>query len=410
MSREINIALLGDAFLGWGGGADFLRNCANALVLKKQHNHLNIYILIPENSLIKEIRIALLPYKTMAKDVLAMKRPRFLKSAQIDKTLLVYFLESLGPNINPVYYNNSDKGLISSLQEIKADLVFPCFDSPGASFPFPWIGYVYDFQHKYLEKFFTEKECVERDRINGRLVKDAKALIVNSKTVKDDLNIYYPDATCKVFSLPFAPVPNENWFDDNIADIRTKYCLPKRYFIISNQFWVHKSHATAFQALSRLKYMGVEDIHIVCTGKMEDYRFPRYLRDLQAMITELDLTDKIHFLGYISKNDQIQIMRQALAVLQPTLFEGGPGGGAVYDAVALGIPAIISDIPVNREIEDENIHFFSTGSAEDMAIKMFEFLVKPKLHLEPSQSWAKGQKRADRLGDCLLEAINFVVS
>ena len=54
-------------------------------------------------------------------------------------------------------------------------------------------------------------------------------------------------------------------------------------------------------------------------------------------------------------------------MLQPTLFEGGPGGGATFDAVALGVPSILSDLPVNLEINDPIVTFFKTGCAEALA-------------------------------------------
>ena len=92
---------------------------------------------------------------------------------------------------------------------------------------------------------------------------------------------------------------------------------------------------------------------------MEDYRFPEHINNLQREIDELGIADQVHFLGHIPKADQIAIMKGSLAVLQPTLFEGGPGGGSVYDAVSLGVPALLSDIPVNREIENEkNLLYF----------------------------------------------------
>lgn len=409
MSREINIAFLGHAFLRWGGGIDFLRNCSNSLLLKNNNHSIRIYILIPENSIFKKFKLALLPYKNMAEDLLNLKRPRFTRPNQIDKALLDDFLKNLGPKIQPVYYVNSRKKLISSLRGINADVVLPCTDSLGDSFPIPWIGYIYDFQHKYLPNFFTDRECSERDRINGKLVREAKAIIVNSKAVKDDVSRFYENATCRIFSLPFAPVPDDSWFGGNPSDMKAKYNLPERYFLMSNQFWIHKSHMTAFEALAKLRKTEKSDIHIVCTGKMKDYRFPNYFEELQSKIVEMNLTDKIQFLDYIPKDDQIQIMRGALAVLQPTLFEGGPGGGAVYDAVAMGVPAIVSDIPVNVEIEHENILFFKTGSADDMSLKMMELLNAKVNQPEPKLLRAEAQRHAEKLGSCLLEAIGFVV-
>jgi glycosyltransferase involved in cell wall biosynthesis len=96
-------------------------------------------------------------------------------------------------------------------------------------------------------------------------------------------------------------------------------------------------------------------------------------------------------------------------VLQPTLFEGGPGGGAVYDAVSLGVPAILSDIPVNREIENEpNLFYFEAGSAPDLAGKMRAFLKKEIRKPAREDLLSRGERRKRLMGDRLLEAVRFV--
>jgi glycosyltransferase involved in cell wall biosynthesis len=243
------------------------------------------------------------------------------------------------------------------------------------------------------------------------LLRDAKAVIVNSQAVKYDIDKYYPEYRCRIFPLPFAPVPLPGWFDQDPDKYKKKYNLPDRYFMISNQFWIHKSHITAFEALCKFKKIfPASDIHIVCTGETGDYRFPKYFTSLKSRIDELHISDSIRYLGYIPKNDQLQIMRGAIAVLQPTLYEGGPGGGAVYDAVAMGIPSICSDIPVNKEIEGENLYFFRAGSSDDMTEKMLTLLKGSVGRPSREKLMEKGYQRAGRLGNALLEAIEFVVS
>ena len=177
-----------------------------------------------------------------------------------------------------------------------------------------------------------------------------------------------------IFNLPFAPLLQKNWLR-NDEKIKQKYNLPDKYFIISNQFWLHKDHLTAFKSLKILLDKGYENIKILCTGKQEDNRDPEHINRLKAYIKNNYLTNNIKFLGYLDKYDQIAIMKNALAVIQPTLFEGGPGGGVIYNAVALGIPAIVSDIPVNLEInQKDNIIFFKAKDSEDLAKKMISLV------------------------------------
>ena len=146
-----------------------------------------------------------------------------------------------------------------------------------------------------------------------------------------------------------------------------------RYFLISNQFWIHKDHVCAFNALAELrKTPGYDDIHIVCTGATKDYRNPNYLDELNELNQSLGIYDRVHFLGYIPKIDQIQLMKECIAVIQPTLYEGSPGGGEIEDAVSLGKHSIVSDIPVNLEIDEPTVTFFECRSAKQLASCMKE--------------------------------------
>jgi hypothetical protein len=59
--------------------------------------------------------------------------------------------------------------------------------------------------------------------------------------------------------------------------------------------------------------------------------------------------------GVIPKRHQVELVKGATALIQPTLFEGGPGGLSVplHDTLVLD-----SDIPVNREIRSDDVLFF----------------------------------------------------
>jgi glycosyltransferase involved in cell wall biosynthesis len=129
------------------------------------------------------------------------------------------------------------------------------------------------------------------------------------------------------------------------------------------------------------------------------------MENLMREISELRLQDHILLLGHIPKLDQIYIMKECIAVIQPTLFEGGPGGGSVYDAVALGVPSIVSDIPVNKEIVDKNVLFFKAGSEQDLYHNMLKIMDSPRRIMEKEELIASENKRVERYAAKLLEAI-----
>ncbi len=312
-----------------------------------------------------------------------------------------------GVPINIIDYPDSGSGL-AAVALNRADVLFLCRKSLGRSFPLAWIGYIADLQHKRLPHWFNWIERWHRDRVMSKMLNEAPAVVVNAAAVVDDIEQYYPHHKAQLFALPFAPPADRGRFsDDSDRCVRDAYRLPAKYFIVCNQFWIHKSHETAFMALQLVRDGG-HDVHLVCTGDTSDYRWPEHFSNLKALIVKLGLQDHIHILGLIPKRDQLAIMRESVAVVQPTLFEGGPGGGSVYDAVSTRTPCIVSDIPVNREIDIGDVRHFKAGSAEDLAAKMIEIFVHPPQRPSEEETFVQLKNRQKELGRILLNIAKIV--
>ena len=395
----MRIAILAEGFLEWGGGVDFFRGVLAGLVSQVPSEQWRLFLVVPEGVLTHKISSIPHRYKQTIFDLLAGKHPD-----------LTTPLAPIADCIDIVVYENSRPSLVSCLQRIEADVVVPSFFLLGEDFIVPWAGYIYDFQHRHFPEFFAGPSFAQREQEFFARVNQPKAVIAHSRAAKQDAARFFPNHFADIFALPSTPLLSESWFIDPVFPIQEKYHLPDRYFMISNQFWIHKSHDTAFDALALFHQMtGHTDIKIVCTGKQVDDRFPDYFATLQHHVQDRGLQDKILFLGYIPKLDQVQIMKQAIAVLQPTLFEGLPGGGSVCDAVALGKYAIISDISVNREMEEDTVFFFKVKSAEELAKQMLHVLSLPPQHKSQQELMTRTQARIERLGAGLREVVHYLV-
>ena len=72
------------------------------------------------------------------------------------------------------------------------------------------------------------------------------------------------------------------------------------------------------------------------------------------------------------------MLRNAKALIQPTLFEGGPGGGSANEAIALDVAVLASNIPVNLEINKKNISFFNPHNTKELIQLLFSTEKKMK--------------------------------
>lgn len=227
------------------------------------------------------------------------------------------------------------------------------------------LFWVADFQEHFLPSFFSVKEIAKRKSIQQEIVKYGKYIVLSSRAAQSDFNRIYPSNRLRQFVLPFA-VTHPRLSSGDGESICEKYSIPDRYFICSNQFWKHKNHELVLKALGELKKKGKE-IFVVFTGKVHDYRNPLYFDELSRLVKDLDLKSQVRFLGFISRADQLLLMKKSIAVVQPSLFEGW--STVVEDAKALNIRIVVSDIPVHHEQLEayEGRIFFNPQDDADLA-------------------------------------------
>jgi glycosyltransferase involved in cell wall biosynthesis len=235
------------------------------------------------------------------------------------------------------------------------------------------IAWIPDLQHCFLPEFFSSLAKRARDRGFPALLHDPNRHVVfSSQSALDDAIRAYGAPRAKIHVLHFTTVPLPEWFQDP-APIVARYGIPVPFFIVCNQFWIHKDHITAFTALAKLKQQGLK-VHLVCTGPTQDNRHPEFFPKLKSQIKSLGVEEQIHILGMIPRIDQVCLMRASMAVLQPSRFEGW--STVIEDARALGKPVIASDFPVHVEQQAPRSSFFKMGDADDCALAISRFLAR----------------------------------
>lgn len=96
---------------------------------------------------------------------------------------------------------------------------------------------------------------------------------------------------------------------------------------------------------------------------------------LEELVTELRLADRVTFLGH--RADVTDVMAASDVFAFPSLFEGL--GGALIEAVALGLPTVASDIPAVREVVDDGVSadLVPPGDSQALAVALAEILSDP---------------------------------
>jgi len=122
----------------------------------------------------------------------------------------------------------------------------------------------------------------------------------------------------------------------------SKFGLPAHYLFYPAQFWAHKNHVLVLEACKIIRDESGWDIGVVFTGA--DKGNLNYVREHSD---RLGLEKCVKFLGFVEKEDILELYKGAACLVFPTFF--GPDNLPPLEAFALGCPVIASDIPGARE-------------------------------------------------------------
>lgn len=231
------------------------------------------------------------------------------------------------------------------------------------------INWIPDFQEHYLPHYFSEEEMNRRITFQKEVVCKGDLVVFSSYNSLQDFKKLYPESSVPTVVLPFA-VSHPGLEDLDLDTLLLKHQLPSDYYFVPNQFWAHKNHYIVLEAVKLLKDNG-EEVHVAFSGKETDYRNKDYFQKLKDFVVNNDLSQHVSFLGFLDRKEQLCLLKGAIAIVQPSLFEGW--STVVEDAKALGQYLILSNLQVHQEQIQENVQFFDPKNGEELAGYLLNF-------------------------------------
>ena len=131
------------------------------------------------------------------------------------------------------------------------------------------------------------------------------------------------------------------------------------------------------------------------------------LQVLQSLAKDLGLEDRVHFLGWQSRDQLIESYKQANVFLFPSRHEGMPN--AMLEAMASGLPVIASCIAGSEELvlNDKTGYLIPSEDIESLQVSLKKLLSDParraqmgsasRQHAEANYSWESTARQYARL-------------
>ncbi len=137
-----------------------------------------------------------------------------------------------------------------------------------------------------------------------------------------------------------------------------------------------------------------------------------FLDRLKAYVQQQPCKNRVEFKGFVSDTELNVLYSEVFCMVQPSLHEGF--GLPVLEAMSAGVPAVVSDIAVFREIYMKGVFYFDSTSASSLAkaIKTLSSLApaKKSQHLKKakeiasSYSWEKTTQETLRaINECFVK-------
>lgn len=134
---------------------------------------------------------------------------------------------------------------------------------------------------------------------------------------------------------------------------------------------------------------------------------------IRQILMKGSVLDRVHFGGHVRQDDLPRWYHMADIYISPSHVDGS--SVSLMEALASGLPCLVSDIPGNREwiIEGENGWLFRDDDADDLAEKIMHAIKRRTLFKEIGEAARKtAEKKADwkkNFGK-LLEAYDTILS
>ena len=235
--------------------------------------------------------------------------------------------------------------------------------APGLALEVPYMVVVWDLQHR-LQPWFPEVSAngnwQHRDNLYTAVLGRAAAIIVGTQVGKLEVERFFRVDPSRILIMPH---PTPRVVDAAVAatpSVRQKYRISGDYLFYPAQFWAHKNHVNLLLALKLLKSRFDRPLSVVFVGADHGN-----LAHVKATAERLGLADRVHFLGFIPREDLIELYRQAFALSYVTFF--GPENLPPLEAFALGCPVIASEVSGAREQLQDAALFVDPASPEQIA-------------------------------------------
>lgn len=245
------------------------------------------------------------------------------------------------------------------------------------------ITCLHDIAFERYPAFFSRKFVLYYHWLIPKVLKTSKHIITVSEFSKREINTFYGIAPEKITVIPnasaFVPGAQETGLTIH----------PRPYFLFvgsldprKNLIYLLKAFQEASLQDTDLLIVGASHASFAVNPELEEYRH----------------APNIVFTGYVSDAQLKSYYANALALINPSLYEGY--GLPVAEALSMGCPVLASSIEAFREVGGTDIVYFNTADVSELAYLMKTFTgeqITEKRSKIKNENWKSSAELLDNI-------------
>lgn len=238
--------------------------------------------------------------------------------------------------------------------------------------------------YKYLDRKY-------RQQYKNLFDYNKSKIITVSEHSKASLRYYYPSLKDDKIVVRYSP--NTSVGNDEVTSSKPLFAAEGQYYlIISANRWLKNSYR-AIKAIERLLKNGFfKETRFVVVG----------LNDKHPISRSVNHKEQFIFLDYVSKLDLDNLLKNAYALIYPTLNEGF--GYPPLEAMRFGTPVIASAVTSIPEVCRDAVLYFNPYSIDEIANRIIQ-MENPSVHEEYVFQSKKRYAEVKSKQDCDLEQL-----
>ena len=204
-------------------------------------------------------------------------------------------------------------------------------------------------------------------RVFKRAVSGSEKIIVPSKFVKKELIDYYGLRKEKI-AVTYEGADTGIVGRGKKENVFKKYNISSPYFIYAGNAYPHKNLKRAIEAIVLLNEENDKKVLFVMTSARN-----AFTEKLKEIVKKAKAEKYVKFLGFVPDHDLGTLFKHSIAFVFPSLSEGFGLPG--IEAIQAGTLVLASDIPVFKEVYEDNVSYFNPFDFSSMTKVMKSTMV-----------------------------------